>query len=216
MSKSQTVVIIDASPLFRESLAQLMRQEAIFGSIVETGDKHLGMFYMDRINPDLVILDLHMKHGVGMELLRYTQSTFKDCRVVLLTDRDDSEELMMAVHLQAEGYISKWIEVPELLSQIRRVAQGEMVVSNRLMAALTRAFRGESEEGYERDVKLLTDREKDVLKCLAIGMSNQDTADYLNISVGTVKVHVKHLLKKMSFETRVQAAIWAKERGLVI
>ena len=216
MLRPQTAVIIDASPLFRESLAQLMRQESTFGTIGETGDKHLGMFYMDRFNPDLVILDLHMKHGVGMELLRYTQNTFKDSRVILMTDRDDSEELMTAVHLQADGYISKLIEVDELLSQIRRVAQGEVVVSNRLMTALTRAFRGESEEGYERDLKVLTAREKDVLKCLAIGMSNQDVANYLNITLGTVKVHVKHLLKKMSFDSRTQAALWAKDRGLGI
>ena len=83
------------------------------------------------------------------------------------------------------------------------------------MAALARAFRDDTGE-VDRDLTMLTMRERDVLKCLSIGMSNQETGEYLSIQLGTVKVHVKHILKKMGFSSRTQAALWARERGITI
>ena len=198
VKKKSGVVIVDGSPLFREALAGLLHADSDFGNVAETGDKQLGMFYMDRLQPDLVIVDMHMKKGAAIELLRYAKNLPKSARVIMMTDRDDSEELMATVQLQAEGYLSKLIEVPELLSQIKRVVGGKVVVSNRLMAALTRAFREDTGE-VDRDLNCLTSREKDVLKCL-----------------GTVKVHVKHILKKMGFASRTQAALWARDRGVTI
>ena len=213
--KNYCVVIVDGSPLFREALARLLHENEEFGNVAETGDKQLGMFYIDRLQPDLIIVDMHMKKGAAVELLRYAKNLQRPARVIMMTDRDDSEELMATVQLQAEGYLSKLIEVPELLSQIKRVWSGKVVVSNRLMAALTRAFREDTGE-VDRDLNCLTSREKDVLKCLSIGMSNQQTGEYLSIEMGTVKVHVKHILKKMGFASRTQAALWARDRGVTI
>lgn len=207
------VVIVDASPLFRESLARLIHEDEMFGNIAETGDKHLGLFYIERLNPQVVIVDMHMKKDAATEITRYVKGFSRPPRVIMMTDRDDSEELMSSVHLQAEGYISKLIEVVELKSQIRRVASGQIVVSNRLMAALTRAFRDDTAE-VGRNISRLTNRERDILKCLAAGMKNQEIAQYHNITLGTVKVHVKHLLKKMAFTSRTQAALWAQEHGV--
>ena len=213
--KNYCVVIVDGSPLFREALARLLHENEEFGNVAETGDKQLGMFYIDRLQPDLIIVDMHMKKGAAVELLRYAKNLQRPARVIMMTDRDDSEELMATVQLQAEGYLSKLIEVSELLSQIKRVCSGKVVVSNRLMAALTRAFREDTGE-VDRDLNCLTSREKDVLKCLSIGMSNQQTGEYLSIEMGTVKVHVKHILKKMGFASRTQAALWARDRGVTI
>lgn len=207
------VVIIDSSPLFRESLARLIHEDDLFGNIAETGDKHLGLFYIERLNPQVVIVDMHMKKDAATEVTRYVKSFTHPPRVIMMTDRDDSEELMSSVHLQAEGYISKLIEVAELKSQIRRVAHGQIVVSNRLMSALTRAFRDDTAE-VGRNLSRLTNRERDILKCLAAGMKNQEIAEFHSITLGTVKVHVKHLLKKMAFTSRTQAALWAQEHGV--
>ena len=207
------VVIVDSSPLFRESLAKLIHADEMFGNIAETGDRHLGLFYIERLNPQLVIVDMHMKKDAASEITRYVKSFAHPPRVIILTDRDDSEELMTSVHLQAEGYISKLIEVAELKNQICRVAQGQVVVSNRLMSALTRAFRDDTVQ-VGRDITKLTNRERDILKCLAAGMKNQEIAKYHCITLGTVKVHVKHLLKKMAFTSRTQAALWAQEHGI--
>ena len=214
-SKKFCVVIVDGSPLFREALAQLLHEDVEFGNVAETGDKQLGMFYIDRLQPVLDVVGVHMKEGVAIDVLRYAKNLHRPAKVVMMTDRDDSEELMATVQLQAEGYLSKLIEVPELLSQIKRVCHGKVVVSNRLMGALTRAFREDTGE-VDRDLNCLTSREKDVLKCLSIGMSNQQTGEYLSIQLGTVKVHVKHILKKMGFASRTQAALWARDRGVTI
>ena len=214
-SKKFCVVIVDGSPLFREALARLLHEDIEFGNVAETGDKQLGMFYIDRLQPDVVMVDMHMKKGAAIDVLRYAKNIHRPAKVVMMTDRDDSEELMATVQLQAEGYLSKLIEVPELLSQIKRVCHGKVVVSNRLMGALTRAFREDTGE-VDRDLNCLTSREKDVLKCLSIGMSNQQTGEYLSIQLGTVKVHVKHILKKMGFASRTQAALWARDRGVTI
>lgn len=210
-----SAVIVDGSPLFRESLAKLLHDDALFGHVAETGDKHLGMFYMERLRPGLLIVDMHMKNEIATELLRYAKNMDHTTRVIMLTDRDDSDELMTTVQLQAEGYISKLIEVPELISQIKRVAQGQIVVSNRLMGALARAFRDDTGE-VDRDLTILTPRERDILRCLSIGMTNQEVGEYLSISLETVKVHVKHILRKLGFASRTQAALWARERGITI
>ena len=106
-SKKNNVVIVDGSPLFREALARLLHEDVDFGNVAETGDKQLGMFYIDRLQPNLVIVDMHMKKGAAVELLRYSKNLNKPARVVMMTDRDDSEELMATVQLQAEGYLSK-------------------------------------------------------------------------------------------------------------
>lgn len=213
-NKALTAVIVDSCPLFRESLARLLHADKHWGMIAETGDICLGQFYMERFKPDLVLIDLHLKNGAGIELLKYTQQVFKESFVIMLTDRDDSTELMQAVHMQAEGYLSKLIEVDELLDQIKRVVHGEIVVSNRLMQALTRSFRIDVSETTEQEMTVLTEREIDVLKCLSTGMSNREIAEYLGIAYETVKVHVRHLLKKMNFMSRTQAALWAREKGL--
>ena len=213
-NKALTAVIVDACPLFRESLAKLLHEDSQLGMIAETGDMYLGQFYMERFKPDLVLIDLHLKNAAGIELLKYTQQVFKDCYVIMLTDRDDSTELMQAVHMQAQGYLSKLIEVDELIDQIKRVANGEIVVSNRLMQALTRSFRMDVSETTEQEMSVLSEREIDVLKCLSTGMSNHEISHYLGIAYETTKVHVRHILKKMNFTSRTQAALWAREKGL--
>ncbi len=207
------VVIVDGSPLFRESLARLIHDDEAFGNIAETGDKHLGLFYIERLDPQLVILDMHMKKDAAIEITQYVKGFTVPPKVIMLTDRDDSEELMSSVHLRVEGYISKLIEVSELMSQIRRVTKGQIVVSNRLMNALSRAYRDDPSEGT-RNLNAITPREREMLKCLSAGMKNQEIADFLGITLGTVKVHCKHLLKKMGFTSRTQAALWAQEHNI--
>ena len=85
------VVIVDASPLFRESLARLIHEDEMFGNIAETGDKHLGLFYIERLNPQVVIVDMHMKKYAATEITRYLKGFSRPPRVIMMTDRDDSE-----------------------------------------------------------------------------------------------------------------------------
>ena len=213
---SYTVVLVEDEQLVCQEIAITTPWADLGLELVATcADGIEGERTILELQPDVVMVDMHMKKGAAIDVLRYAKNLHRPAKVVMMTDRDDSEELMATVQLQAEGYLSKLIEVPELLSQIKRVCHGKVVVSNRLMGALTRAFREDTGE-VDRDLNCLTSREKDVLKCLSIGMSNQQTGEYLSIQLGTVKVHVKHILKKMGFASRTQAALWARDRGVTI
>ena len=131
----------------------------------------------------------------------------------MLTVSDAPEDLMAAIRAGADGYLLKDMEPEQLLARVRDSLEGRTVISDTLTAALAGALRDEA-RGERRDVRDLTDRELAVLKCLAGGQSNKVIARNLSITEGTVKVHVKHLLKKLGFRSRVEAAVWASEQGL--
>ena len=123
------------------------------------------------------------------------------------------EDLMAAIRAGADGYLLKDTEPEELLERVRGALEGRTVISDALTAALADALRDEA-RGAKRDLRGLTDRELGVLRCVAGGQSNKVIARNLSITEGTVKVHVKHLLKKLGFRSRVEAAVWASEHGL--
>ena len=120
---------------------------------------------------------------------------------------------MAAIRLQADGFITKRLSVQQLAAQVHLAASGEMVISDSLTAALAVSLRNVPVADDSRDISRLSPREVDVLYCIANGMSNRQISEYLKISDGTVKVHVKHVLKKLGFATRVEAALWASESG---
>jgi len=132
---------------------------------------------------------------------------------VMLTVSDSADDLVAAIRAGADGYLLKDMDPELLLNRIREALFGRMVISDSLTGALAQALRGES-VAATRDAAQLTDRERDILACLAAGMSNKLVARELNITEGTVKVHVKNLLKKLNFRSRVEAAVWAVEHGL--
>ena len=121
--------------------------------------------------------------------------------------------LMAAIRLQADGFITKRLSVQQLAAQVHLAAGGEMVISDSLTAALAVSLRNVPVADDSRDISRLSPREVDVLYCIANGMSNRQISEHLKISDGTVKVHVKHVLKKLGFATRVEAALWASESG---
>src|SRR5690606_32336664 len=131
-----------------------------------------------------------------------------DCRIVLLTVSDAEDDVVAALRAGADGYLLKDMEPEELLVRIRQAAEGRMVVSEQLAATLAVAIGGQRDSG-EDPLGSLTRRELDILRALAKGLSNKMIARRLEISEGTVKVHVKNLLKKLQLRSRVEAAVWA-------
>ncbi len=133
----------------------------------------------------------------------------------MLTVSDAAEDLMGAIRAGADGYLLKDMEPEQLLDRVRASLAGETVIGPALAARLAGALRQEAQDsagGAKRDLGLLTDREQQVLRCLADGQSNKRIARSLSITEGTVKVHVKNLLKKLSFRSRVEAAVWMAQQ----
>jgi two-component system nitrate/nitrite response regulator NarL len=208
-----TILVVDDHPLFRKGVIQLLQLDPGFEVVGEAGDYDAAVKLAAEKDPDLTLLDLNLKDTGGLEILAALKDEDPSRRVVMLTVSDAPEDLMAAIRAGADGYLLKDTEPQELLERVRDALEGRTVISDSLSAALADALRDEA-RGARRDVRDLTDRELAVLRCVAGGQSNKVIARNLSITEGTVKVHVKHLLKKLGFRSRVEAAVWASEQGL--
>jgi two-component system nitrate/nitrite response regulator NarL len=208
-----TILVVDDHPLFRKGVMQLLAMEPSFEVVGEAGHFDEAVRVARDTEPDLTLLDLNMKGGSGLEILAALKDEDPARRVVMLTVSDAPEDLMAAIRAGADGYLLKDMEPEELLARVREALEGRTVIGEALTNALATALRDEA-RADKRDLRELTEREQDVLRCVASGMSNKMIARALNITEGTVKVHVKHMLKKLGFRSRVEAAVWAAERGL--
>jgi two-component system, NarL family, nitrate/nitrite response regulator NarL len=213
VSPKHTILVVDDHPLFRKGVIQLLRLEPDFEVVGEAGDYRTAVELAAQKEPDLTLLDLNLKGSGGLEILATLKEDDPSRRVVMLTVSDAPEDLMAAIRAGADGYLLKDTEPEQLLARVRDALEGRTVISEALTGALAAALRDDV-RGARRDVRDLTDREQAVLKCIAGGQSNKVIARNLLITEGTVKVHVKHLLKKLGFRSRVEAAVWASEQGL--
>lgn len=206
------VLIFDQCPLFAKALSDLIAEQAPHSQRVITHDAYEALAKVKSFRPDFVLIDLDGGE-VGVSLLRDIKTNDGAPRCVMLITDGSQPSLMAAIRLQADGFITKRLPVEQFASQLRLAAAGEMVISDSLTAALAVALRNVPAADEARDISRLSPREIDVLYCIANGMSNRQISEQLKSSDGTVKVHVKHVLKKLGFGTRVEAALWASESG---
>ncbi len=214
---TSTVLIVDDHPLFRRGVAQLLAMDPEIQVVGEAADQAGALAMARRHEPDLILLDLNLKGESGIDILSALKEEDAARRVVMLTVSDAPDDLMQAIRAGADGYLLKDMEPEDLLERVREALTGTTVISDALAGRLAAALRAEAQDSArksERDLALLTDREQAVLRCLADGQSNKLIARTLSITEGTVKVHVKHLLKKLNFRSRVEAAVWATQIGM--
>lgn len=211
--RKPSVVVVDDYPLFRKGIADALTTNANFQILGLTGDEKTALSLIG-LKPDIVIIDLDAKGFQPLNLLCLIKYRQPSCRaVMLMSSPNSSSNLMQAIRLDANGYLLRNIPIDEFVDQMKIVAQGGMAASEKITSALAEHLRsGTIEESETNVTQLLTKREFEVLCCVASGLSNREIAQYLEITDGTVKVHVKHLLKKLHFRSRVEAAVWASER----
>lgn len=164
----------------------------------------------ESLDPDLILLDLNMPGMNGLETLDHLRQKSLSGRIVVFTVSNLEEDVVQALKRGADGYLLKDMEPEELLVALQQAAAGEMVLSDTLTPILAASLRN-SRNGTERDVNQLTPREQDILRLIAQGLPNKLIARQLDITESTVKVHVKHLLKKMKLKSRVEAAVWVHQ-----
>jgi len=216
MEERSTVLVVDDHPLFRKGVVQLLAMEPSIHVVGEAGNRAQALALVQRHEPDLILLDLNLKTESGLDILAAIKADDPSRRVVMLTVSDAAEDLMGAIRAGADGYLLKDMEPEQLLDRVRASLAGETVIGDALAARLASALRQEARDaagGARRDLSLLTDREQQVLRCLADGQSNKRIARGLSITEGTVKVHVKNLLKKLAFRSRVEAAVWMAQQA---
>lgn len=204
----QSVIIIDDHPLYRKGLIQLLRTVPGFRLAAECADGHDGIERILQLRPDLLLLDLNMKDVSGLEVLKFVRQADLDTRVIMITVSDAADDLVAALRAGADGYLLKDMEPEAMVDALRSAAAGRVVVSDTLTHLMAAALRQERRPDSAAAAGL-TEQERRILGKIAAGLSNKLIARELGISEGTVKVHVKHLLRKLNFRSRVEAAVWA-------
>jgi two-component system nitrate/nitrite response regulator NarL len=212
VSEGNRILVIDDHPLFRKGVGQLIAMAPHLELVGEASSGDEGVKLAQQLDPDMVLLDLHMAGMSGIDTLKAIRDAGLDCRVLILTVSDNADDLVAAIRNGADGYLLKDMEPEDLLASVDEALNGRTVISDRLNGLLARAIREES-SAKRRDAAPLTDREREILQALAQGLSNKLIARNLGIAEATVKVHVKNLLKKLGFRSRLEAAVWAVGRA---
>lgn len=202
------VLVVDDHPLFRRGVCQLLGMKAAFQVVAEAADGAGGLALARDLMPDLILLDLNMRGMNGIETLKALRDADFDGRIIILTVSNAADDLIAAIRAGADGYVLKDDEPAAMLELIDQAMRGQTAISPELTSLLAAALRQESVVENRAQVHL-TERETAILKCLAAGMSNKLIARELEIMESTVKVHIRNLLKKLKFRSRVEAAVWA-------
>jgi two-component system nitrate/nitrite response regulator NarL len=208
-------LIIDDHTLFRVGLEGLLTSRGI-EVVASVGSGHEAQRLVDELNPDIILLDMRMPGINGLEVLTMLREKNKSLPIVMLTTSTDENDLLKSLRSGAQGYLLKDMEPDELVLALREIVAGKTVVAPDLAPILARAVQGKTTEEDEKDdspFSALTPRETEILGLLAEGQSNKAIARNLGISDGTVKLHVKAILRKLNVHSRVEAAVMAVERG---
>ncbi len=212
MNESIRIALVDDHCLCRRGLTELFDHCYGFSVVGDTGNAAEVMRILNERQPDLLIMDLRMEPVDGLSILGEIRKSGCNTPVAILTMSDSEADLASAMRLGAKGYLLKDMDPEEVVSAVRRIASGELVVA----PAMTMKFmnflqNGEQEQTRKTSIELLTEREKEILQHLARGESNKVIARMLDISYDTVKQHVRHILFKLKLASRVEAAVFAVE-----
>ncbi|MDX1448471.1 MAG: response regulator transcription factor [Acidimicrobiia bacterium] len=210
---SLRVFIVDDHDLFRAGVrAELPEDLEVVG---EASDVEAAVELIVERRPDVVLLDVHLPGGGGVEVVRSVRKQVEDQVFLALSASDAAEDVVSVVRAGARGYITKTASTAEVASAIRSVAAGEAVFSPRLAGFVLDAFSSVPVGQVDPELDLLTDREREVLRLIARGYTYRETAEELFISIKTVETHVSHVLRKLQLSNRNELTRWAAERRLI-
>jgi DNA-binding NarL/FixJ family response regulator len=212
-----TVVLVDDHAIFRAGVrAELDGLVTILG---EAGDAESAVREITERAPDVVLLDVHLPGGGGVEILRRLGTEAPEAKCLALSVSDDPEDVIAVIRAGARGYVTKTISPTELVDAIRRVQEGDAVFSPRLAGFVLDAFASgpsvPAAGAFDAELDQLTPREREVLRHIARGYLYKEIAQRLGISVKTVEAHVSAVLRKLQLSTRHELSRWAVERRLV-
>jgi two-component system nitrate/nitrite response regulator NarL len=209
------VLLVDDHTLFRSGLETLLDRHGI--EVIGTaGNGREGFMMARELNPDVVLLDMRMPEMSGLEVLSGLRAVGCRMAIVMLTTSNEEQDLVDCLRNGANGYLLKDMEPTELVNALRDIVNGKTVVAPELTGVLARVVQGEVESPVDTTSPFseLTPREMEILCLLAEGQSNKVIARNLGISDGTVKLHVKAILRKLDVHSRVEAAVLAVEENL--
>jgi DNA-binding NarL/FixJ family response regulator len=210
------VLIVDNHLLFREGLASILGAGTDFDVVGHAGTCREAVEQAAKLQPDVVLMDMQLPDGSGLEALQQIVARRPECQVVMLTSVDSDEFLFEAFRAGARGYALKSMSSAKLVKALNALKQGEPLLSRQMMRRILEEFSrlGRNDGASILPTANLTARELEVLRHLGTGASNHEIAARLVISQNTVKVHVRNIREKLDLKTRSQAANFATRNGL--
>ncbi|MBT4837307.1 MAG: response regulator [Methylococcales bacterium] len=206
------VLLIDDHALFRLGVQELLERRGI--QVTVTGNSLEEIAITESKIFDVILLDLRMPENDGLSLLKiFRQKNIKSPVTILTTSRQD-DDIVNALKNGAQGYLLKDMEPDDLINALEKIVRGETVVAQELTSILAKAVQGETQGEKPKQFSLLTPRELEITCLLASGQSNKVIAKGLGISDGTVKLHVKAILRKLDVNSRVEAAVLAVRQDI--
>ena len=212
------VALVDDDPLVRSALTLMLGGQPDLEVVGEAGDGREGLTMVERLRPDVVLMDIRMPKVDGLAATRALHERSDPPRVIVLTTFDADDQVVEALAAGADGFLLKDTPPAQILEAIRAVAAGDPMLSPSVTRTLIRRLRDDAgddrSETATRRLALLTGREHDVALAVGRGLSNAEIAGELHLSVPTVKAHVSRLFEKLQVTNRVQIAICVHDAGL--
>lgn len=211
------VIIAEDHAVVREGTRQILERQEDIEVVGEAANGAEAVALVDRLNPDVALVDISMPVMTGIEATEKIKATHPGTAVLILTAYDDDQYIFALLGAGAAGYLLKDVPAAEVVRAIRSVHAGEPVLHPAIARKVLARFatEGQVERSVSSDDGLLTKRERDILRLAACGMSNSRIADRLSVSIRTVQAHLTHIFDKLGVGSRTQAVIAGLRRGFI-
>jgi DNA-binding NarL/FixJ family response regulator len=207
------ILIVDDHPVVREGIGAMLRREPDFKIVGEATNGLEAVEKSRELNPDVVLMDLRMPEMDGVEAITHIKSEQPDIRFIILTTFSDDEYIFRGIAAGARAYLLKDAPRDELFKAIRAVSRGESLIQPVVASKVLDKLAELSRKGPSAET--LSDREIEVLRLMAKGVSNRDIGDQLSITQSTVKTHITSIFQKLNVTTRTEAVTTALRRGII-
>ena len=211
-------MLVDDHLLFREGLRNILKSQPDFEVVGEASDGVEAIIKAGELSPDLILMDVTMPVCDGLEATQRIKTELPEVTIVMLTVNDDDEKVFEAIRNGAQGYLLKSISSHEMVASLRGAVRGEAAITRSMGGRILDEFRRVSQQGVDlpdENSMSLTMREQEVLQLVAKGETNKEIAQSLNVSIYTVKSHMRKILTKFHLKNRDEAVQYAKREGLI-
>ncbi|WP_233880461.1 response regulator [Virgibacillus halodenitrificans] len=204
------VIVVDDHEIVRKGIIAYLNTDEEIEVIGQAASGNAGAALILQKKPDVVLMDLMMENGSGIDATAQVMEQYSACKIIILTSYYDDEQLFPALEAGAFSYILKTSSATEIADAIKKAAHGENVIEPKVAGKVMTRFRREDKKLHED----LTERELEVLLCIGNGMTNQEISEKLYIGIKTVKTHVSNILSKLAVNDRTQAAVYVHKNKL--
>ena len=216
MAREIRVLLADDHVLVRQGIRQFLEDEGSIQVVAEADDGVQALQLVEQVQPDVAVLDIRMPEMTGIEATRRIKAHFAQVKVLILTAYDDDPYVFALLQAGADGYVLKTASADELVRAVYAVYEGQSALSPEITAKVIRQMTSGRPASAVKQVEVLTERELDVLRLAAKGMTNRAIGTELNISHRTVQGHLASIYGKLEVNSRTEAVTEALKRGWIV